>query len=296
VRALGVDGYLLKPVLPGELLETIRRLVGAAPAPTAGEAPAPREPGARRLDVLLAEDNKVNQMLAVRLLEKQGHRVTVAGDGAEALDLSARRDFDLVLMDVQMPEVDGLEATRRIRERESGAGKHVPIVAMTAHAMKGDRERCLAAGMDDYVSKPIEPAELGAVIDRVARRRALGPAGRARVDALPDFDLTMAMRMVADDRELLRTIAGMFLEQGPMRVQAVRVAHGNDDPATIERSAHSLKGAAAALALPRLHAVAGEVELAGATEDLAAVDTLLPELDRVLGDASRALRRELEVD
>jgi CheY-like chemotaxis protein len=108
----------------------------------------------------LAEDNRVNQMLAVRLLEKRGHHVQVAGDGREALEKLKAADFDLVLMDVQMPAMGGFEATAAIREMEKGTGKHIPIVALTAHAVTGDRERCLAAGMDGYIGKPIRPEEL----------------------------------------------------------------------------------------------------------------------------------------
>jgi CheY-like chemotaxis protein len=114
----------------------------------------------RGFRILLAEDNRVNQMLAVRLLEKRGHHVQVAGDGREALEKLKTADFDLVLMDVQMPVMGGFEATAAIREMEKGTGKHIPIVALTAHAVKGDRERCLAAGMDGYVPKPIHPEEL----------------------------------------------------------------------------------------------------------------------------------------
>jgi CheY-like chemotaxis protein len=109
------------------------------------------------LKILLAEDNRVNQVLAVRLLEKRGHEVTVAKNGVEALEALNQREFDLVLMDVQMPEMDGFEATAAIRKRERKTGKHITIIAMTAHAMAGDRERCLQAGMDDYLTKPIRP-------------------------------------------------------------------------------------------------------------------------------------------
>jgi CheY-like chemotaxis protein len=138
----------------------------AAAAPgdeTAGNAAPPSQP----LRILLAEDNAVNQRVARALLEKRGHTVSVAGNGREAVRLVQERNFDLVLMDVQMPEMDGLEATAAIRAREAGAARRLPIVAMTAHAMKGDAERCLEAGMDAYVSKPIKPERLFAVIERV---------------------------------------------------------------------------------------------------------------------------------
>ena len=121
--------------------------------------------------MLLAEDNLVNQRLVVRLLEKRGHRVVVAGTGSEALQALEKESFDLVLMDVQMPEMDGLEATTAIREKEKGSGLHQPVVALTAHAMKGDREKCMAGGMDGYLSKPIRPQELDQLLEIYVARR-----------------------------------------------------------------------------------------------------------------------------
>ena len=169
-RELGVAAHLGKPVSPWEL----RQLIGAVLGGGAAERQAARPeaaglPGERRAasvrKILLAEDNPVNQVVALRLLEKRGHRVTLAANGLEAVAALGREGFDLVLMDVQMPEMDGFEATAAIRQAEAAAGRHVPIFAMTAHAMKGDAERCRAAGMDGYLSKPIRPAELYAIID-----------------------------------------------------------------------------------------------------------------------------------
>ena len=120
----------------------------------------------RQYNILLAEDNVINQKLAVRILEKQGHVVTVANDGQEALEVFGKDSFDLILMDVQMPKMDGFEATRLIRKKEKEIKGHIPIIAMTAHAMKGDRERCLDAGMDDYISKPLKLDDLFKIIDR----------------------------------------------------------------------------------------------------------------------------------
>ena len=122
------------------------------------------------MHILLAEDNVVNQRVALRILEKRGHRVVVANTGVEALKALDQRDFDAVLMDVQMPEMGGFEATRKIRERERGGSVHIPIIAMTAHAMTGDRERCLEAGMDDYISKPIRAAALIELLDKYRRQ------------------------------------------------------------------------------------------------------------------------------
>jgi two-component system, sensor histidine kinase and response regulator len=181
-RELGVAAYLTKPIKKSELLAAICALYGDA-APRAADARAAEPsalapPGrAPALRVLLAEDNLVNQKLAVRLLERQGHRVTVVPNGREAVEIIAaaeageREAFDVVLMDVQMPEMDGLEATRAIRLRERSTGRRLPIVALTAHAMKGDEEKCLAAGMDAYLAKPIRAEELYTVIWGVGSRQ-----------------------------------------------------------------------------------------------------------------------------
>jgi two-component system sensor histidine kinase/response regulator len=175
-KELGVAAYLLKPIRQSELREAIGRVLGANKAEGAiplitryslGDA---REPGTS-LSMLLAEDNPVNQRLVVRLLEKRGHRVVVAGNGFEALAALKKENFDLVLMDVQMPEMDGIEATGAIREEEKASGEHRPIVALTAHAMKGDREKCLAAGMDGYLTKPIRPQEMDDVLEECLKNR-----------------------------------------------------------------------------------------------------------------------------
>ena len=167
---LGVVAYLLKPIRQSELREAVARVLGARehdgaiPLITRFSLQDAREPDAH-LSVLLAEDNLVNQRLAVRLLEKRGHRVVVAGTGLEALKAMEKDSFDLVLMDVQMPEMDGLEATAAIREKEKETGAHQAVVALTAHAMKGDREKCLAGGMDGYLTKPIRPQELDQLLE-----------------------------------------------------------------------------------------------------------------------------------
>ena len=132
--------------------------------------------------VLLAEDNIVNQRLATRLLEKRGHRVTVAANGREALEALERESYDLVLMDVQMPEMDGMEATANLREMEKLTGRHQPVVALTAHAMKGDQELCLAAGMDGYLTKPIRPQELDELLEKYKRATVATPAVPVRAE------------------------------------------------------------------------------------------------------------------
>ncbi len=148
------------------------------PPSTALIAPHTMPQGTRRLSVLLAEDNAVNQRLAERLLEKQGHHVRVTANGREALAALDRENFDVVLMDVQMPKMDGFDATAAIRAREQDTGRHMPIIAMTAHTMQGDKERCLAAGMDSYISKPIKSRDLIDVLERVSVA-GLAPANPA---------------------------------------------------------------------------------------------------------------------
>jgi CheY-like chemotaxis protein len=167
-REIGIEVYLLKPVKQSALLEAIACSLGRPVAP--GMLPITRHSlneSRPKLRVLLAEDNAINQKLATRLLQKQGHTVTVANDGREAVEAVENGEFDVVLMDVQMPNMSGYEAAAAIRVRERASGKHVPIVAMTAHAMKGDEQRCLEAGMDGYVSKPIQPDHMMEAIARV---------------------------------------------------------------------------------------------------------------------------------
>jgi signal transduction histidine kinase/DNA-binding response OmpR family regulator/HPt (histidine-containing phosphotransfer) domain-containing protein len=295
-RRLGLARYLTKPVKQSELLDAIldalpHQDAGATPAaPAAG--PAPPAPGSERprpgWRVLLAEDNAVNQKLAVRLLEKQGHAVVVAATGQEVLAQLERQRFDVVLMDVQMPGMDGLEATAAIRARENTSGGHLPVIAMTAHAMKGDRERCLAAGMDDYVSKPVQARELFEVMARVV---PAGPAAAAALD--PD----VAWERVGGDRGLLRELAQAFGDDYPRSLERVRVAVAAGDRAGLERAAHELKGAvgvfgaaAAVAAALRLETMGREGNLEGAAEACAALEgellrvrqaltELLPEVD-----------------
>ncbi len=185
-RELGIDAYLMKPVKQSELFDALLAVLGQSLRHAAApDGPRIPDSAPRRLRVLLAEDNSVNQKLAVRLLEKQGHTVVVAADGQEALTALGRQTFDLVLMDVSMPGMDGFEAAGRIRREEQGSGRHVPILAMTAHAMKGDRERCLESGMDGYLPKPIQPRELYEAIDALTPPAATAAPLRQAAD-LPE--------------------------------------------------------------------------------------------------------------
>jgi len=251
-RDLGVAAYLVKPVKPAELN---RAIAAALPMDAVGGASGSRvdekafestgsAPECQPLRILIAEDNAVNQRVVVRLLEKHRHRVTVANDGAQAIAAYERSEFDLILMDVQMPEMDGFEATKLIREREAKTGRRTPLVAMTAHAMKGDRERCLAAGMDDYVSKPVQRAELMRVLAWAAGGKADSASETATAPASPALDRADALERLGGDEELFAEVAGLFLAEAPRLLDEIRIAIQSGDVETVHRVAHGLKGAA----------------------------------------------------
>ncbi len=217
----------------------------------------------RRLHVLLAEDNVVNQRLAASLLERRGHRVTIAANGREAVNACERNGFDVVLMDVQMPEMGGFEATQAIRAHEAVAGTRVPIIAMTAHAMKGDRERCLAAGMDDYLTKPLDPRQLCTLVEAIS-------AGRppATDDLLPDISDRVLAR-VGGDRELLAEISRLFVDDAPRHLEQIRQAIDDGDRESLRRAAHGLKGAASNFDADGVVSAARTLEEIGRSGDFA---------------------------
>jgi two-component system, sensor histidine kinase and response regulator len=277
-RELGIAAYLTKPIMQSELLDAMMNLIALRGQ---DESTRPlitryslREPLAlpttdstRPLRILLTEDNLVNQRLTVRILEKRGHTVVVAANGEEALKAFGRDRFDLILMDIQMPVMDGLEATRMIRAQEEHASGHTPIIAMTAHAMKGDREKCLAAGMDDYLSKPINTNDLSAMIEKYACGPQSAESGSAPsretehpAAAGDEFDLPRALEMAGGDQELFRELADLLLKSLPEHLAQIGEALSKNDARTLERSAHSLKGAAGNFGAKRVVAAAYQLE------------------------------------
>ncbi len=211
--------------------------------PALHKAMLPADLPARRLEILLAEDNAVNQRLAMGVLQRRGHRVTTVGNGREALEAVTRRPFDVVLMDVQMPEMSGLEATAAIREQEGRTSGHLPIVAMTAHALKGDRERCLEAGMDDYLTKPLDPRQLCAAMER-ASEGASGAVTPAEMASPSRLDATVLARL-GDDAQLVADISRLFIEDAPDHLRQIRAALDGRDGEALRRAAHTFKGAIA---------------------------------------------------
>jgi signal transduction histidine kinase/CheY-like chemotaxis protein/HPt (histidine-containing phosphotransfer) domain-containing protein len=242
-REAGIASYLTKPVDQRELLSTIGRVLARESGQRA-HLPAsmlPAELPDRRLHVLLAEDNAVNQRLAASLLERRGHKVTIAANGCEAIDAVKAHRFDVALMDVQMPEMGGFEATGAIRALEQGNGSRLPIIAMTAHAMKGDRERCLAAGMDEYLTKPLDPRQLCALVEEMAAGRPSAAYDPANVPTVP----VQVLARVGGDRQLLAEISRLFVDDAPGHLQRIRHALDARDGESLRRAAHGLKGAAA---------------------------------------------------
>jgi len=264
-RNLGISAYLTKPIKQSELFDVIVTAIGQ-PLATRRRAPKLRKRSLsahRRLHVLVAEDNQVNQLLATRIFEKLGHQVTVVSNGRDACSAVQAGKFDLVAMDVQMPEMDGLEATTAIRIWEKPRGTHIPIIAMTAHAMKGDRESCLAAGMDAYTSKPIRIREL---------ERAITELVQAPVAKVPQaggvIDQTALLAGVDGNRRLLREIARLFLADYPQRLAEIERAISRADAVSLGKAAHSLKGAIGNFAAENAYMAAQRLESIAKSGDL----------------------------
>ncbi len=273
LEQMGCAGYLLKPVKQSQLNEAILAVLSRTKENARKQHPVPiitrhtlKEMTHHGVRLLLVEDNATNQKLAVTLLQKQGLSVDVADNGLLALEAVQTKKYNLVLMDVQMPEMDGLEATRRIREFE-GSSRHTPIIAMTAHAMKGDRERCLAAGMDDYVTKPLEPKQVLATIelwlsgDQSLQVEMEGPAVEKAAPAVPLIDLDKALPRFGDDKEFFLEMLAEFIQTIPERTQALRQAAAEANCEEVSRQAHTLKGAASNFNAEPLTTLAKELEL-----------------------------------
>jgi two-component system, sensor histidine kinase and response regulator len=297
-RQLGMSGYLVKPVKADELQIAILAAMGGTSLSNRVPAPTPRVPvsplaipaSAKRRRILLAEDNPVNQRVALHVLNKAGHSTVAVNNGKEALEALARESFDLVLMDVQMPEMDGLEATRAIRAQEERTGSHVPIVAMTAHAMKGDRERCLEAGMDDYLSKPVQKAELLRVIQSATAgaHSAADPAplvGRGE----PVFDIEVALDRVDGEEEFLAEVVQLFLADAPCRMDEIRQAISQKNCKRLASAAHSLKGATGCLGGRRASSAALQLEEIAIKGDLSDAAEAFARLQQELGQLTEAI-------
>ena len=300
-QEIGFSAYATKPIRHLELKAVLSLALtqpdGAdlAPRAIATRHTARETPGlftGRKARILLAEDNITNQQVALGMLKKLGLRADAVANGLEALKALRTLPYDLVLMDVQMPEMDGIEATRRIRDPRSPIpGPRIPIIAMTAHAMQGDRERCLEAGMDDYVAKPVSPRALAEALDKWLPPGSAAAPGHAVATPEPGvplsapgsntpvFDRAGMMTRVMEDEDLAKEIVAAFLEDIPRQIAALRVCLEGGDARGAGRQAHTIKGASANVGGERLREVAAEMEVSGKAGDLAAVTGRLAELD-----------------
>jgi PAS domain S-box-containing protein len=291
-KELGFAAYLTKPVKQADLWRALVRALDAGPIEPPTRHPSPQRAPSRPLRILLAEDNPMNQKLAMRLLQKQGHSVVVASDGRRAVEILFGPEgttFDAVLMDVQMPEMDGLEATAAIRDRECGTGRHVPIIAMTAHAMKGDQERCLAAGMDSYVSKPIKPEALFGILAKLTPPEP--DDARRPTDLKSIVNWSEAMDHVRGDVELFRELAAIFLEEWPNWLGGLREGMERPDFERLRRTAHTVKGSLGTFAARAAHAAASELEDAAARNNAGRAAVALERLEQEMAVLVPALSR-----
>jgi signal transduction histidine kinase/DNA-binding response OmpR family regulator len=297
-RELGLAAYLTKPISQKQLIHAVSHVLRGDPMHAGFDAgdeenlhmvpQTPTHGGDRAsLRILLAEDNIVNQKLAVTMLEKRGHRVTVANDGAEALKAMERASFDVILMDVHMPHMGGFEATAAIRAREGRDGPRIPIVALTALAMKGDREQCIQAGMDAYVSKPVNAAELFGTIDRLLPHRS-APAARSAATPAPvrpagvPIERAKLEEYVDHDQDLLRDILETFRGDCEHRVRDVERTLAAKDARELARAAHTIKGSLLSIAARPAADAALRLEMLARSGNLSSADAAYADLQREL--------------
>src|SRR5213595_1438813 len=277
-RQMGIQAYLTKPIARADLIEAVGTVL--AEAPPAGAAPVlitrhSIAESRHALQILLAEDNPVNQQVAMAMLVKRGHQVDVVSNGREAVDAVGARKYDVVLMDIQMPEMDGFAAADGIRALPQG--RALPIIALTAHALSGERERCLARGMTGYLAKPFKAHELFAVVEG---RGADG--AEAAAPAPPPVDVAAFRRTMeeAGAAEAVDGILATFIETLPQRLDALAAATAGDTAEPIERAAHAFKSAAATIGAHRLAQLLDDMEASARSGDVARAQSALPNVRR----------------
>jgi two-component system, sensor histidine kinase and response regulator len=283
-RQLGFKAYLVEPLAPGSLAEALSLVCVEGLDSNEMITRHWLRERRRSFRVLLAEDSPINQKLAVRLLARRGHDVTVVDDGRRAVEAFRNGEFDIILMDIQMPELDGFAATAEIRALEEGTGGHIPIVALTAHAMAGDEARCLAGGMDAYVSKPFRPEELFVAVEQLADsdRIVTTTLDTPEEDDVIVFNQAEAMAQFGDDREFFAEIINIFLGESSELEAEGDAALAAGDLETLSRVAHRLKGASGQMTAEQARQAAYEVEMAAKAGNGAGIDVLWKELGEAL--------------
>jgi two-component system, sensor histidine kinase and response regulator len=290
-RQVGISGYLLKPVAKSDLLTAIRTALAPGQAQTDAKPALITRHSLResacKLRILVAEDNPVNQVVIIRALQKMGHTPVLAQNGKEALTLASTEKFDLVFMDVQMPKMDGLAATGAIRKSEEQSGLHLPIFAMTAHAMRGDRERCIAAGMDGYIGKPVRFSDIEETLAGMNRGKANPPSAPVRTES---WSRNEVLERIGGDQQLLQDLCQIFLEESPKLMAKLRQAIASGDCDGVMRAAHSLKGESSYLGAVGTSQAARQLEDMGRNRDLSHADGTLAELEREIASLHDELK------
>jgi CheY-like chemotaxis protein len=294
-KELGIAACLVKPVRQSDLLNTIMMAMGIA---TNERNKMIETPVVRSLKILLAEDYLMNQELAVHFLERRGHNVVVVENGAEALNKLEQEDFDVVLMDVQMPIMDGFTATAAIRDPQSSVRRHdIPIIAMTAHAMKSDRERCLSAGMDGYVSKPFTAASLiGALVELFGEELHDGEKPKKKPQNTDVFDSAALLERMEGDMELSKKMAIRFLESSQDLLTKIENSLISSDAEGCAINAHTLKGAAATMGGHHAKQACLRLEMIVRTGDVQAGRDLIAIVKREVNELENALRDFFEIE
>ncbi len=304
LEEIGFDACLTKPVKESVLLDCLTSAktdrYPEESRPQGGLSPAPNrmEPATRRTRILLAEDNPTNQFVALAILRKMGYRADAVANGLETLKALESLPYDLVLMDCQMPEMDGYETTRRIRQPDSRVrNPAVPIIAMTANAMRGDRDKCIEAGMDDYIAKPVDPPTLSEVIVKWIGATPALPEDEA-ADTPPDdrdeptFNKNRLAEQLMGDDDLIHEIIHAFLDDVPNQINVLKKSLVEADAATARRHAHSIKGAAGTVGAVALQSVAFGIEQAAQDANLGSAYDLFPSLEKAFDDLATRLARE----
>lgn len=303
-KELGISAYLLKPIKQSELLGACMNVLGHSlldanlgkgrliTRHTVREEQRCRQ----SLKILVAEDNPVNQKLVVRILKKQGHSTVVVENGQEALERLEKDVFDLVLMDVQMPVMDGLKATAIIRDREKSTGTHIPIVAMTARAMKGDRESCLEAGIDYYISKPFKVAELLEVLHLVMENKITqhGEQKPVRTTSGPALDFDSMLGYFDGDLELFQETFELFIENYPSQIETIRMAISAADPESLDMAAHLFKGSVSNFSVSNITALASDLEQMGREKRMDGAEQVLSEVELHVNEFISGARNKLQ--
>ncbi len=296
-KKIGISSYLIKPVKHDDLLKAITVALGQSMSPTIvreSDIPVAENSKARKLSILFAEDNLINQKIVTTALDRRGHDIVLAQNGLEVLQLLEERSYDIILMDVQMPKMDGFAATKEIRKKEEESGTHTPIIALTAHALKGDRERCLAAGMDSYLSKPIDPDDLIRSVEAFSIEEIEIPQTE-HVNKV--FNSESLMKRVEGDHAVAVELTKLFLDDSRKHIRNLDSAIEKADLNRIQELAHLMKGSSASLGAERLSETALAIwraSIAGKVENCKALLAVLREQFRLLEIAILDFNTEVE--